>query len=172
MENKPIVSETDIPAKVVDSVSTSSLVSPSYGPVLSAGILFMAKTVGMSVEKGSVTVDGKPQSTNVFLPGKAYIIYLSGVKGFTEFTQYGAPAKFVSIVGKFTVYDEDNNIIVNNDNIFSSYIGGIPAADAGYLQAKLTLPADFSAGNYRWEFIITDKKNSENSIKTTVNFKI
>ncbi len=159
-------------SKTITPIKTGSTGSASYGPVLKSGILSVQKTANMTIDKGSVTVDGKLQSSTTFEAGKAYTIYLSGVKGFTEFTQYGAPAKFVDFTGKFTVYDENNKIVKNVDNIFSSYIGGIPAVDAQYLQTKLTLPADFSAGSYRWEFIVTDKKNSSNSIKAVVNFKI
>jgi len=78
----------------------------------------------------------------------------------------------VDITGKFTVYDSNNKIVKNTDNLFSAYPNGVNAADAQYLQAKLTLPAGFSSGSYRWEFIVTDNKNSQNSIKAVVNFKI
>lgn len=159
-------------SKVITPIKTGSTGSASYGQVLKSGILSVQKTANMSIDKGSVTVDGKLQSSTTFEAGKAYTIYLSGVKGFTEFSPYGAPAKFVDFTGKFTVYDSNNKIVKNVDNIFSSYIGGIPVADAQYLQTKLTLPVDFSAGSYRWEFIVTDKKNSSNSIKAVVNFKI
>ena len=126
----------------------------------------------MSVEKASVSVDGNLQSSNVFEPGKSYVLYLSGVKGFTTFHPYGAPAEFVDIAGKFTIYDGQNNVVNNDDNIFSSYIGGIPVADAQYLQAKLSLPANIPSGSYRWEFIVTDKKNSNNAVKSIINFEI
>jgi len=164
---KPRAVTTPTPEIVKESVG-----SISYGPAVKFGILSVQKTANMSVAKGAVNVDGKLQTSTTFQAGKSYTINLSGVKGFTEFTQYGAPAKFVDFTGKFTVYNENNKVIKNIDNILSSYVGGIPVADAEELQVKLNIPANFPVGNYRWEFIITDNKNPENSIKAVVSFKV
>lgn len=97
---------------------------------------------------------------------------MSGVKGFTEFTRPGQAEKLIDIAGKFTVYDGNNEVNTNVDNIYSSYTDWVPVEAGQYLQAKLSLPANFVSDNYRWEFIITDKKNSQNSIKAVVNFQV
>jgi len=166
-----------VPGKVTGATGLGT--TPVYSPV-TRGIfmsspkpMIVSKTANMFVKSGSVLLDGKTVNTDAFKAGNAYTISLSGVTGFTEILQKGDPMKsLVDITGKFTVYDSNNKIVKNTDNLFSAYPNGVNAADAQYLQAKLTLPAGFSSGSYRWEFIVTDNKNSQNSIKAVVNFKI
>ncbi len=114
----------------------------------------------------------KTQSNTVFDKGNEYAMYFSGVSGFTLNHPYGAKAGFVDAHGSITLYDANNTVVFSEPDIFASYVGGVPAADFAYLTFKINLNKNFQSGNYRWESVVTDAKDSNNYIKGVVNFSV
>jgi len=131
------------------------------------------KTEGNLVfNKTSISLNNVLVENSVFSPGKTYIMYFSGITGFQEFNPYGAPAKFVDIAASMELKNENGEIILDEPNVFSSYIGGVPAKDAQYLSFQLKLPKEMDRGKYLWRVVITDKKNKINKLTAIVSFKI
>ena len=112
------------------------------------------------------------QSDVDFNTGSEYVMYFSGVNGFTEYHPYDAPAAFVDLKASITIYNQNNEVVFTNPDIFSSYIGGQPLADAKYLTMRVKLNSSFKKGIYRWESVVTDDKDSGKVLKGVVNFVV
>ena len=131
------------------------------------------KTEGsITFNKTSVSLNNVLVEDNTFSIGETYILYFSGITGFEEFNPYGAPAKFVDIAASMEVKSDKGKVILNEPNLFSLYIGGVPAKDASYLSFKLTLPQEMDKGKYSWKVVVSDKKNELNKLIAVVNFNI
>lgn len=130
------------------------------------------KAVVAAIDQTSSSSVATPQVSTNFAKNTQYAMYFSGVSGFTENHPYGAPAGFVDSKASITLYDQNNNVVFSEPDVFSSYVGGVPAADFAYLTFKLTLDKNFKSGNYRWESVVTDNKDSSNYLKGVVNFTV
>ena len=165
--------KTNVVTPVVSSQPATNSTTHQFGimTVTSGGNTTINKAVVAAVSQDSNSAV-TPQTTTNFSKGTNYVMYFSGVNGFTENHPYGAPAGFVDAKGSIVLYDGNNKIIFNEPDIFSSYVGGVPSNDFSYLTFKLNLSANFKAGTYRWESMVTDNKDSSNYLKGVVNFTV
>jgi len=134
--------------------------------IMSDGISITDK--GSLMRAGGVISEESKIAT--FVAGDKYNIYLNDVKGFTELFDEVVSKKYLDLNGKNTVYDINNKVVFSDMNLDKIYAD----SNSGHYQLHpfIVLDKSFPPGNYRWEFIATDKSNIKNSIKTIVNFQV
>ena len=136
-----------------------------------SGPLSVSMAGSVTLKNENVTQDLAPQTSNIFVAGKKYIIHLNGIDGFTTFHKNGTSTIFVNVNESVAIYDGTGSVVYNNDSL-SPDIGGEPKSDSQDIITYITLPADITTGNYKWVFLMTDRKDSKNALKAEVNFKI